>query len=541
MSPSFPPSRAAVLGLFACAFVAVLPSCSVIVSKDTTQCRVDADCAARGFMGATCDTTRLACVPGTTPDGGTAECTKNTDCVAKAMGKPSLCLQPEGRCAPVLSAECPTLSGAPFGDDTVVLPMIASLTGANMSSGVERMNGARLAVEEIDATFAGIPAGGTKVRPVSLLECDDTSVVDPATRAATHARDLRLPALIGATTSGIVTAVAQNVTIPGGQFLILPSATSAALTGLSPLVWRTAPSDVLQAVALRASVGEMETAYKAANMLTTVKIAIVYKDDSYGTGLFGSVTTGLMLNGKPIDDATNVPLRKYVQYSATATDPAFAQVVMDLTMFRPHLVLLFGTSEVAAKILQPLEAGWGASPPPRPVYLLADGGKRQELLTAVTAGPMSLRTRIRGTAPGTNSAQFQAFSNRYEGKYKVRPQTFGTAGSYDSTYLIAYTMASLAGKGITGAALGEAMAKMIGGTPTNIEPGTLAAAFGALGMNGKLDVNGASGPLDFDLVKHEAESDIDVWCVGAMGPAFASSGRYYDAASKAMSGTFSCP
>jgi branched-chain amino acid transport system substrate-binding protein len=538
MSPSFSRFGAALLALVAGVGACLLPSCSVIVSKDTTQCRVDDDCTARGFQGATCDTLRLVCVPGS--DSGAAECTKNSECVAKAAGKPALCLQPEGRCAPVLSAECATLSGAPFGDDTVVLPMIASLSGGNMSSGVERMNAARLAVDEINSAFAGIPAGGGKVRPLSLLECDDKSVADAARLAATHARDLRLSAIIGATTSGIVTPVAQTVTIPAGMFMILPSATSAALTGLSPLLWRTAPSDVLQAVALRASVGEMEAAYKQANMISSAKIAIVYKDDSYGTGLFGSVTTGLMLNGKPIDDATNVPLRKYVQYSAMATDPDYAQVVADLTAFRPHLVLLFGTSEVASKILQPLEAGWGASPPPRPMYLLADGGKRQELLTAVMAGTANIRTRIRGTAPGTNGPLFQRFSNSYEGKYKVRPQAFGTAGSYDSTYLVAYAMASLAGKGISGAALGEAMAKMVGGTRTEIKPDTLSAAFGTLVMGGALDVDGASGPLDFDLVKHEAESDIDVWCVAATNT-FASSGRFYDAASKAMSGTYACP
>jgi hypothetical protein len=67
-------------------------------------------------------------------------------------------------------------------------------------------------------------------------------------------------------------------------------------------------------------------------------------------------------------------------------------------------------------------------------------------------------------------------------------------------------------------------------------------AISAIAMGKGLDVDGASGPLDFDLKAHEASSDIDVWCVAniAAMPTYQSSGRYYDAASKAMSGIFNC-
>jgi hypothetical protein len=54
-----------------------------------------------------------------------------------------------------------------------------------------------------------------------------------------------------------------------------------------------------------------------------------------------------------------------------------------------------------------------------------------------------------------------------------------------------------------------------------------------------LDVDGASGPLNFDNTAHEAPSDIQVWCVS--GGDFYPSGRFYNAATQVMSGVFSCP
>ena len=55
-------------------------------------------------------------------------------------------------------------------------------------------------------------------------------------------------------------------------------------------------------------------------------------------------------------------------------------------------------------------------------------------------------------------------------------------------------------------------------------------------------IDGASGPLHFDLMLHEAPSDIQVWCVIDSGmPEFTPSGRTYDATSMMMTGTFSCP
>lgn len=515
--------------------------CSLIVEHSSVQCNVDADCAKRGFANATCNTQQKVCVATTTPP----ECATNADCKAQ----PAICRKTDGRCVPLLSPECAKVAGSVADDGTILLGSIFSLKGTNASAGQARENSVEAALSDITRDIVGLPAlvGGGKPRPLAVLSCtDNDGMTDVSAAAATHLRDVGVAAVIGPGSSGLVTTVSQNVTVPAKMFLITPSATSASLSGLS-LVWRTAPSDVVQAVALSASVPEMETKYRADNAIpvqTAIKLAVVYKDDPYGSGLFNAVAPALVLNGKPITDAMNAANYKGVKYATTATAMDYQAIVSDLAAtFHPNLVLLFGTAEVVTQILQPLETSWPPMGFKRPAYLISDGGRKPELLTAVT-GNDPLRLRIRGTVPGTNNALFQGFKLNYQSKHMgAYPDVFGMAGAYDSVYLLALTIASLGQAPIAGPAIETAMSKTVGG-PMKFAIGKdkLADAIAAIASGKGLDVDGASGPLDFDLKAHEAPSDIDVWCISnlAMTPAYQSSGRFYDASTKAMTGIFNC-
>ena len=216
-----------------------------------------------------------------------------------------------------------------------------------------------------------------------------------------------------------------------------------------------------------------------------------------------------------------------------------------LTAFAPNIVAFFGTNEAVSQILTPLEQAWptGGTPPPRPFYTLSDGGEVSELLTACK-GNDALRTRIRGTVPGTRNPLFQQFSLRYQGKYNAPADVFGMAGSYDALYLLAYAMASLGSKPIDGTGIAGGMSFLVGGLKTEVGPAGIKTAIQTLGSGSKIDIDGASGPLAFDLNLHEAVSDIDIWCVGKDGqqnPVFISSGQSYDASAGKIGGLFSCP
>jgi len=469
-------------------------------------------------------------------------CSTNSECIARSGNQPAICRQDNKTCQPLLSTECIKVYGDPSNDDAIVIGGIFTLNGVNKSSGTARMNSIELAIDDFTQTVVGLPGGtNSKPRPFVLVECDDGSDNATAQNSANHLVTVGVPAIIGPGGSGIVTAVIQNVTIPGGVLVISPSATSTSLSGISPLFWRTSPSDVVQGIALQDQVAALETLFKAQNpTITKVKLSVTYQNNAYGTGLFGAMTTNLSLNGALLTDTSNNGFFTPHQYDATALDPSTAagQVVTD----KDNLVSGIGTTEIITKFLTPVEQTWQASTP-RPQYLFSDGGEKPELLTAVT-GNDALRQRVRGTVPGTSNTLFNAFNIQYLGKYGSNATVFGMAGAYDSLYLLAYGIVSLGTQPVTGTNLSNAMAKMIGGQATNVGAAGIKSAFQVLQSGNAIDIAGASGPLNFDLTKHEAISDITVWCIskdGSGNPIFAPSGRFYDSATQKMSGSFSCP
>jgi branched-chain amino acid transport system substrate-binding protein len=523
------------------ALAPIVAACSLLVHDNGVQCTSDQDCVARGFDSGgqpmVCSTDNVCVGPGV---GG--PCATNSECIARSGNKPAICRQDNKTCQPLLSTECIKVYGDPSNDDAIVLGGLFTLTGVNQSSGTARMNSIELAIDDFTQTVVGLPGGADgKPRPLVLVECDDASDNTTAQTSANHLKDIGVPAIIGPGGSGIATAVIQNVTIPAGILVISPSATSTSLSGISPFFWRTAPSDNVQAIAMQDQTGAIESLFKAQNpTITKLKLSVTYQNNAYGQGLFGALTAGLTLNGVPLTDASNNGFFTPLQYDATALDPTTAAgtVVSD----KDNLVIGIGTTEIITKFLTPIETTWPGSTP-RPQYLFSDAGEKPELLTAVT-GNDALRARIRGTVPGTSNTLFNAFGIQYLGKYQSNPAVFGMAGAYDSLYLLAYGIVSLGSQAVTGVALSNAMAKMVGGQATNVGAAGIKSAFQVLQSGNAIDISGASGPLDFDLTKHEALSDITVWCIskdGSGNPIFAASGRFYDSTTQKMSGSFACP
>lgn len=518
-------------------------ACSLIVQRDGVQCKADVDCTNRGgaFAKSKCDTATSVCIDA---------CKVNADCPQPAVCRMSQCV---GLLSPECDRTIPALGmGQAVDENAILLGGLFALKGTNASSGIARMNSVDVAISNVARDVVGLPGGtGGKPRPLLTIVCTDTDAnnMDVSQAAATHLIDIGAVAVMGPGSSGLVLNVAKNITVPGNEFLITPSATTTQLTALSPLVWRTAPSDEIQSRALSASVTELEAKYRVDNMVmmaTPIKLAIVYKNDSYGNDLFKLVAGNAKINGLPITDAMNAANYRGIQF-----DPMLdlASVVTDLTNFKPHLIALFGTTEVIEKILKPLELAWPAMTL-RPAYLLADGGRKGELLTAV-AGNDPLRLRIRGTVPGVNentNQLFKLFRLAYQSKFQstmacpnsICPDVFGMAGAYDSVYLVSLAIASIpAGMPITGAGIAAGMTKMTGGTKFQVGMDKLQDAINLMAAGKALDVDGASGPLDFDNTAHEAPSDIQVWCVS--GADFYTTGRFYNATTKVMSGVFSCP
>ncbi|MEZ4295774.1 MAG: ABC transporter substrate-binding protein [Polyangiaceae bacterium] len=517
-------------------------SCSVVVGGSVNDtCENDADCAALGFTSATCDLTNNVCVVG----GGA--CETAADCESQNGGQPSIC-RSDKVCAQLTSEDCSEVFGDYKDPNAVVIGFLGPIIGEYSSIGLPIHHGSKLALNEI-ASAGNLPAlQGGGPRPLAIVYCHDIGApeTDPY-RAAKHlVNDVKVPAILGPAFSGVTINTALNITVPADVLTISASATSPQITDLADegLVWRTCPSDALQAIPQAGMVEPLETAIRTEQALMPtdpIRVAMTVKGDAYGKGLADAVTPQLMFNGKgAVQNGDNF---KRIDYDDPSTNPNvdFSAVVAGVIAHKPHLVLLFGTTEAAAVLFDGIESAWGDITPaiPRPYYLFPDGGKVSDLLDKIGADD-DRRKRVRGTVPGVSGALYDAFKFRYKGYIKEDPLAYADT-AYDATYLLAYGIVSAGAKKLTGTTIADGLKKTIKGTAIDAGPMDINKAFTALGSAGEIDYNGASGPLNFDTATGEAKGDIDIWCVGrntSDEPIFVSSGQKYEAAQGKITGTF---
>ncbi|HEU4409306.1 MAG TPA: ABC transporter substrate-binding protein [Polyangiaceae bacterium] len=472
----------------------------------------------------------------------------NAACAAEVGGPAVARVDGAGarRCVALASPDCLAVTGDVARDDVVIVGSLLPTRGPDASLGVPAENATRLAAGEIAQVGGLLRADGTS-RPLAFVHCDHSSDADVAVRAATHLVDeVGVAAIVGPDFSGLVIDVAERLTLDRGVLLLSPAATSVALTsfdatrGGERLLWRTSPSDAYQAIPLGAQYQAIEAGLKAGGDVAAAKVAVVYKNDAYGRGLYESFRQGAVVNGRSPGDPGNAQSFLAREYDA---EGELGPLVAELAAFAPHVVVGVGLTELVTRVVEPLEQAWGAGP--RPHYLFSEGARSQDLLDLVGRRD-DLRARTRGTSPGTNTPLSQAFYARYR-RAHGEALVFGMAGAYDATYLLAYAVVA-AGEGapLTGAALARGLRRMTGGAArVDAGPADVARAFNLLYDGNAIDYNGASGPLDFDAAG-EAPSDIQVWCV-ALDPNtrepyfFDNTGVFYDAAKNEVVGAFACP
>jgi len=175
-----------------------------------------------------------------------------------------------GAVAAALSfALCNTASA----DTTVKIGHVSPLTGGSAHQGKDNENGARLAIEEINAK--GLVIGGQKVT-LQLDPQDDAGDPRQATQVAQKLVDDKVVAVVGHETSG-TSIPASKIYSDAGIVQISPSATNPTYTlqGFKT-TYRVVATDAQQGPAL---------ASYAAKSMGVKKVAIVDDSTSYGQGL----------------------------------------------------------------------------------------------------------------------------------------------------------------------------------------------------------------------------------------------------------------
>ncbi|TCJ12854.1 branched-chain amino acid ABC transporter substrate-binding protein [Parasulfuritortus cantonensis] len=219
-----------------------------------------------------------------------------------------------------LLAGCGQKDVATDGTEVVRIGSVAPLTGAQSHIGKDNDNGARMAVDEINA--AGLSLGGKPVK-LELISEDDAADPKTATNVAQKLVDEGVKAVIGHLNSG-TTIPASKIYHDAGIPQISPSATAIAYTAQGyNTAYRVMANDAQQGKAL----GQY-----AVTRLGAKKVAIIDDRTAYGQGLADEFEKAAAAAG------AEVVAREYTNDKATD----FTAILTSIKGKSPDLVFFGG-------------------------------------------------------------------------------------------------------------------------------------------------------------------------------------------------------
>jgi branched-chain amino acid transport system substrate-binding protein len=447
----------------------LLVSCTALVDFD--ECQTDADCVVSHARGFACAQTNL--------------------CQRQPM------LQPKAE-------PCSLKSGPIDHPDAFNLGVLLPLSGAEGGFGEPLLDAIKLAQHNFNEL------GGVQNHPIGLIICDTEGKDKLALDAARHLVDSAgVAAIIGPDYSSQTIDVAQQITIEKNVVLVTPSGTAATISGLDDkgLVWRTTPSDGLQGRAL-GNVVEAILDDELSDVRSSAKVALlVRKTDVYASGLRSGLVNHLPADIR--DDTTGhrfTPLE--YQNSSADGGSDYSGVIGEIIsqQVEPDIVVVLGSSEaweIARNLDQQLEN--------EPLYIFADAARNRDQ-ALVTPAP--LEGRIWGTAPrnvgDSDYVPWQSFKTAYQSAHQVNPGDFQfIANAYDALYTIAL---GAAGTDFSGPQIAAGMTKLSSGDKVNANQSALSGALTLRADGQSIDLEGASGPLDFNADGDPTIGEISLWC-----------------------------
>ena len=130
---------------------------------------------------------------------------------------------------------------------------------------------------------------------------------------------------------------------------------------------------------------------------------------------------------------------------------------------------------------------------------------------------MSRWPQIRGTRPELPSGPvFEVFRSRYQVEFMQDPEAFSfTANAYDASWLVLYGIAwADQQEGATdGLNIARGLRRVSDGPAFDVTPSSFSPIVAAFGRGQSVDVQGASGDLDYDPATEETDGSFEVWTV----------------------------
>lgn len=297
---------------------------------------------------------------------------------------------------------------AQAAEPPITIGMIVEATGANAEAGQFQVNGANLALKEVNES------GGVLGRQL-VLKTEDNQSTNPGSVLAFSklVSGGDLSAIIATVRSTQVQAILP--TVKKNALPVMFGGTDAGLTLThNPWVFRARPNDSYSAKAI-ASYG--------VNTLKRKKWAIVYSTDAFGNG--GNKALTAELKGLGVTPVT--------AQGFTSNSQDFTQVILAIKNSGADVVASYITNSIDdaifGKQLRQLgvKAEWVGSPSLSSETAIKLGG-------SALYGTYSVADFVAQSSP-----EAEAYAQKYEAAYKVAPD-FYSAWVYDSVKLLALAM-----------------------------------------------------------------------------------------------------
>ncbi|MDB5950181.1 MAG: branched chain amino acid transporter substrate-binding protein [Massilia sp.] len=295
----------------------------------------------------------------------------------------------------------------------------APVSGPTAHSGKDTENGARLAIEDLNAQGAAI--NGIKVRWVLLTE-DDGGDPKQGTAVAQKLVDAKVVAVVGHLNSG-TTVPASKIYHDAGIPQISPAATT-------PLYTRQGFKSAFRVVANDNLVGGALARY-AANTLKARRVAVIDDRTAFGQGLADEFVKGVK-GVKSSGGALQVVSRQFTNDKATD----FNAILTQIRSQHPDVIFYGGMDAVAGPMLKQMKAlGIDAK------FVSGDGvcSLKLPLLAGDALGDDKVTCVVAGGVSTEQEPVLAAFTERYRKRFKLDVQTYAPY-AYDAVMVFATAM-----------------------------------------------------------------------------------------------------
>jgi branched-chain amino acid transport system substrate-binding protein len=315
----------------------------------------------------------------------------------------------------IAAASIALLAGAASAQDMVVkIGHVGPVSGAQAHYGKDNENGARMAIEDLNAK--GVVIAGKKVK-LELVAEDDAADPKQGTAAAQKLCDAKVAGVVGHLNSG-TTIPASAVYNQCGIPHITPSATNPKLTTQGfKTTFRLLANDNALGAGL---------ALHAANNLKLKKIAIIDDRTAYGQGVAEVFTATAKSKGIEIVDQ---------QYTTDkATD--FMAILTAIKSKNPDGIFYGGMDPQAGPMLRQMEQLGLAN-----VKYFGGDGICTDKLIELSGGAKTLGNVVcaEGGASLAKMPGGTAWKARYDAKYPKQFQVYSPY-TYDATHVLVQAM-----------------------------------------------------------------------------------------------------